>query len=282
MVFEGFVVPDPLLLAPLVGIAFVLLALLYSVRPPVRTREVLAFLPWIVLGSLLHVIYQMDVALGGSLLPAPVDVLFSAPSVYLTTFIFLALVWVFSAMIASSADQSRRIAVRVGGTGAFALALVAAFAGWTAIQNFQVAPILPIFGLVASMGIAFVLYILIGLWRAYIIANAGYVGGLVLFAHIFDGITTAIGIELLDAAERSTAPQAILDVAADLPTADTLPDVWLFVAVKITLAIAIVVLFHSYVEEHPSEGHLFLAGIIAVGLGPATHNFLLFAFGVGA
>jgi uncharacterized membrane protein len=48
----------------------------------------------------------------------------------------------------------------------------------------------------------------------------------------------------------------------------------------VVLSVAIVALLAEYVEEAPAEGHLLLAGLAAVGLGPGVHNLLLFLAGV--
>jgi uncharacterized membrane protein len=124
--------------------------------------------------------------------------------------------------------------------------------------------------------LTFVVYMLIGAWRTYVIAEARYVGALVIFAHIFDGVTTAIGVDVLEGTERSAAPQVILDVAADLPTADVLGTGWLFILFKTILASVIVILFADYVSEKPTEGNLFLTLVAVFGLGPALNNFFLF------
>ena len=137
-------------------------------------------------------------------------------------------------------------------------------------------PIWPVLGLVVSIVLTFVIYIAIGAWRTYVIAQARYVGAFVLFAHTFDGVTTAIGVDVLGGGERSALPAAILDFAAGLPVADTIGTGWLFVLVKVTLASAIVVLFADYLDEEPAQANLLLAIIAIVGLGPAVNNFFLF------
>lgn len=281
MVFEDFIVPEPVVLGPLLVAAVIVGALLVAVRPPVTAELVFAFVPWMILGALLHVIYQMHRALDGTLLPDTVDVLFSAPSVYVTTAIVAGAVWLLAGMFVPNIQRTRQVANRLAGVGVFLLVPVVGIAGWQAIQQFEIDPVMPVAGVLLSLVVTAVVYGLLGLWRPYAVINARYVGALLVFAHVFDAITTAIGIELLGAGERSTAPQFILDVAAELPTAEYLGEAWLFILVKIVIASGIVVLFSDYPEEQPTEGYLFFAALTAVGLGPGAHNFFLFFFGVG-
>jgi len=279
--FTDFVVPDPALGIGLFLITAVVVILLYGIRPPVTEAIVMAVVPWIISGALLHVFYQMHLQAPGGLFPEPIAPLFSAPSVYLTTFSLLGLIWVMATIIVPSNDHDRQIARYLGTTGFGIMMTLVGLAVWQGLGDaFEVEPILPILGLVVSMAVTFVVFIAIGIWRTYVIAQTRYVGALVLFGHIFDAITTAIGIELMGAGERSTLPRMMMDFAADLPTQPYLGEAWLFVVVKIVVASAIVVLFADYVRERPNEGNLFLAIIAAVGLGPGVHNFFLFMLGV--
>nr|NIS28553.1 DUF63 domain-containing protein [Actinomycetota bacterium]NIU64024.1 DUF63 domain-containing protein [Actinomycetota bacterium]NIW25823.1 DUF63 domain-containing protein [Actinomycetota bacterium]NIX20692.1 DUF63 domain-containing protein [Actinomycetota bacterium] len=65
--------------------------------------------------------------------------------------------------------------------------------------------------------------------------------------------------------------------AGALPTAELLGVGWLFVAVKLGVAGAVVWLFADFVEDDPRQGYLLLAVVAAVGLGPGVHNLLLYA-----
>ena len=98
-----------------------------------------------------------------------------------------------------------------------------------------------------------------------------------IVSHALDGVSTAAGVDLLGFGERTPASRAIMEVAAALPTADLLGVGWLFVLVKVVVASAVVVLFAEYVREDPTPGYSLLGLIAAVGLGPASHNLLLYA-----
>jgi uncharacterized membrane protein len=83
-------------------------------------------------------------------------------------------------------------------------------------------------------------------------------------------------VDLLGFGERTPVSQAVLDVAASLPTAETFGVGWLFVLVKLAIAEVVVFLFADFVREDPTEGFLLLGAVAAVGLGPGVHNLLLF------
>jgi len=280
--FTGFFVPSLLHSAALiVGTAAVVL-LLYAIRPPVTQRIALSFVPWIITGAVLHVFYQLGERYHGRLYPDAIAPFFSAPAVYLTTFVLMGIVWVFAAMRAPSTAQSARIAkyLTAIGTG-----IMLPLAGLLVRQGLNpgigpMEPILPVFGLILTLALTFVAYTVVGLWRTDVIARVRYVGAFVLFAHLFDGVTTTIGVDFLGAGERSVVPRLILEFAADLPTEPFLGTGWLFILVKLLVAVVVVVLFADYVSEKPSEGTLLLAFVGAVGLGPATNNFFLFLLGV--
>jgi uncharacterized membrane protein len=276
--FSGFVVPGLIQSAALLIGTGTILVLLYALRPPLTQKIVLSFIPWIISGSILHVFWQLGNILERQLYPEPVEALFSAPAVYLTTFIVLGAVWTLSAIIVPNYDRSDRIATYIFATGVGALIPLFGLVVWQGLDD-QVAPmepIWPVIGLVLSIVVTFVVYIAVGAWRTYVIAQARYVGALVLFAHTFDGITTAIGVDVLGGGERSAVPAAILDFAADLPVAGTIGTGWLFVVVKVMLASVTVVLFADYLDEEPAQANLLLAIIAIVGLGPAVNNFFLF------
>lgn len=278
MVFEEFVVPEPPVVAVLAAAALTVAVALYTVRVAVTQETVLAFGPWMVSGALLHVVYQMHTTVGETVVPAVPPVVLSAPSVYVTVFALMGVVWTVTAV--SNPRQVGRVARLLGAGGVTAAVAVGGYAVRVAVDRFALDPVVPLLGLLGSLAVVAVVYRAVGRWRPVVVSNARWVGAFVLFAHVFDAVTTAIGVELLDAGERSTFPRLLIDIAADLPTADLLGETWLFVLVKVAIATAIVVLFHDYVVERPTEGNLFFAFIAAVGLGPASHNFFLFALGV--
>ncbi len=275
--FSDFVIPGPVQTAALLIGAGTIALLLYALRPPLTQKMVLAFIPWIISGSILHVFWQIQQDFNEELYPPALEAFFSAPAVYLTTFITVGTIWVISAMIVPSYDRTDKITTYISTTGVGVLIPLLALVIWQGTGDvLTLAPIWPVLGLIISIVLTFIVYIMIGTWRTYVIAEARYVGAFVLFAHIFDAVTTAIGVDILGAGERSAVPLEILEFAADLPTAEVLGTGWLFVVIKTVLASVIVIVFADYVHEKPTEGNLLLAIIAVLGLGPAVNNFFLF------
>jgi uncharacterized membrane protein len=275
--FADFVIPPLIHTAGLlVGAGFVI-ALLFAAKPSVNQKTVLAFAPWIVVGAVLHVFYQLGVTLKQPLYPDPIEPLFSAPAVYITVFIVMGLIWAVATMFMTNPDADY-VSQYLSGIGVGTMVPLIGLLLWRgtdpAVRPME--PVFPAAGLLLAVGATFLITLALGLWRTGLIAKVRYVGPLVLFAHLFDGITTAIGVDLLGATERSAIPQAILDLSAGLPTASIIGTGWLFVLVKLVVAVAIVVLFADYVNEEPLEANLLMSVIIAVGLGPGTYNFFLF------
>ena len=252
----GFALPPlPYLLLLVLGVGAVGY-LLYRQSPPVTEPVVLGLVPWIMVGAALHVLYR------GGRAPAPMEPLLGTPSVYLTTFVLAGLVWL---------GAGDRAPAFLAGSGAIV------FLGVVGLV-FAARPVnlgLPLVGLFVSIVLAVIVWL--GLRRLRpAVAITGWVGPLVLVAHSIDGVSTAIGVDVLGFGERTPASRLVLDLAGLLPTADLIGVGWLFVLVKLAVATLVVWLFAEYVREDPQHGRLLLAFIAALGLGPGVHNLLLY------
>jgi len=95
---EGFALPPLAHLAVLVVAVLVVAALLYATSPPVTERTVLALGPWMVLGSALYALYQIDAV------PPLLAPFFGSPTVYATTFVLLGALWAASSRLLGSDD----------------------------------------------------------------------------------------------------------------------------------------------------------------------------------
>lgn len=285
--FEGFVIPPAPYTAVLLAGTALIVALLYTLRPPVTQRAVLAFTPWIVVGAMLHVFYQLGEAYQTQIYTPVLEPLFSAPAVYLTTFLIMGPMWVVASIVGqsiTSTTEGRDYVARyltIAGVGA--VVVLSGLFVWQALDPAvgPLSPVLPIVGLLVAFAATFVVYILLGTWRTYVIAETRYLGALVLFAHLFDGIITTIGVDILGTGERSVIPRRIMDFAADLPTAEFIGSGWLFIVVKLLVAVLILFAFADYMREEPDKANLLFAVVAAVGLGPAMNNFFLFILGIG-
>lgn len=280
---EGFALPPLAYLAVLVVAVLVVAALLYATSPPVTERTVLALGPWMVLGSALYALYQIDAV------PPLLAPFFGSPTVYATTFVLLGALWAASSRLLGSDDappariatdgpaageESRTTAIVLGVVGS-ALALgVVAVALWVGADRGSLLVIWPTIGLIVSFGLAGAVW---ALARRSKVGLTSWAGALVVFSHALDGVSTAIGVDVLGFGEQTPLARVVLEIAASLPGSVLLGTGWLFIAVKIALAVVVAWLLADSVRERPREGYLLCAFVAAVGLGPGAHNLLLFA-----
>jgi uncharacterized membrane protein len=276
--FTGFTLPPLLHSAVLLGGTTVVVVLLYAVRPPVTQKTAFAFVPWMVIGSALHVFHQLGEAFQVNIYPVWAEPLFSAPAVYLTTFFAMGSIWLATTIVGARSRNRERGTRYLAGIGVGGALVLAGLLVWQGLAP-ALGPLRPTIAVLSVIGagvLTFVVYMLLGAWRTYIIAEARYVGALVLFAHLLDGITTAVGVDILGVGERSVLPARIMEFAGTLPTAETLGSGWLFVVVKLVVAVLIVAAFADYVSDEPDSGNLLFASIAALGIGPAMNNIFIF------
>ncbi|SDQ24946.1 DUF63 family protein [Natronobacterium texcoconense] len=269
---EGFVLPPWYLLVPILVVLGGVLALLWELEPPVTDRTVVAFVPWMMFGSTLHVLYRTGAY------PENIEVLFTSPGVYLITAIIAGFAWIVGIFLYEGGLQPtiERV-VGVTGTGFFAVFAMLAIGRSLGAGTFE--PFWPVIAVVVSGIVTALAWLALGLWFTDVAATTGATGALVVFGHTLDGISTAIGYDVLGASEEVPVSRMILEAGTALPTADYIGGGWLFVLVKVLLALVILGLFKEYVEEEPRQARTVLALIAAIGLGPGVHNTLLFVVG---
>ncbi|MEF8856295.1 MAG: DUF63 family protein [Haloplanus sp.] len=262
---EGFALPPlPYLLALLAGLVAVGI-LLARRRPPVTETTVLAFTPWMVLGSTLHVLYVLDA------LPAVLRPLTGTPAVYLTVAVVAGATWLGAD--AAPIREHHRFLATVGVV--MLVPVVAAALGVGAgRRSLRLLPSIAI--LVVAAVVAAVTWVLLRRVRPEV-AVTGRVGVLAVVGHALDAVSTAVGVDLLGFGERTPLSALIIEFAASLPTDPLIGSGWLFVLVKLAVAGAVVVVLTETVREAPTQGRLLLGFVAAVGLGPGAHNVLLFA-----
>ena len=261
----GFAMPPWPYAVLVVTAAAIAAGWLWRLGPTVTPATVLGQAPWMATGAALHAAYVLDVA------PAVVAPVLGAPTVYLTVFAALGAVW--SGLAVADPDDPRAVARRLGLVGAAGFVLAGGYV--LAVAGLS-APGWPAAGLVAAVAITPAVWALL-VRVAPEAAVTGPPGVLVVFAHALDGISTAVGVDVLGFGERTPLSRAVLDVAAALPTAEVIGVGWLFVVVKLAVAAAVVWVFADLVEADPRQANLLLAVVAAVGLGPGLHNLLLFA-----
>ncbi|SFS68250.1 DUF63 family protein [Halostagnicola kamekurae] len=266
---EGFAVPPLELLVPLLCAFAVALALVWVTAPPVTDLTVLSFTPWMMLGSTLYVLYQV------AAIPDAIAPLFGAPVVYVTTATVAGLVWVAGrALERARPELSAEVVLGVVGAGCFVAA--AGYALETGRETGTLEAFWPALSVVLAAALTAAAWLGTRRWASETATLVGTTGVLVVFGHALDGVSTAVGYSVLEASENVPASRLILAAGEALPTAEYIGASWLFVAVKVALALAVVGLFREYVRDAPRQARLLLAFIAAVGLGPGVHNVLLF------
>jgi uncharacterized membrane protein len=261
---EGFALPPlPYLLA--LAVALVAVGAGFARRRPAVTGDhVLALVPWMVLGAALHVHYVVR-AVGDLLAP-----LLGTPSVYLSVAALAGAVWLAVDAIDRPTPPVLATVGTVLAVGAVGAALLVG-AGRGTLR-----PVVPVAGFVASVLVGAGAWIVLRRLRPAVSITEP-VGVVALFGHALDGISTAVGVDLLGFGERTPLSRLVIEFAASLPTEPLIGAGWLFVLVKLAVAGVVVVLFADYVREEPAEGNLLLGFVAAVGLGPGAHNLVLFA-----
>ena len=266
---EGFVLPPWYFLVPLLVILAGVVALLWALEPPVTDRTVLAFAPWMLFGSALHVLHRIEAY------PDRIEVLFASPSVYLVTAIVAGIVWIVGIFLyAGGLQPTIERVVGIAGTAFFAVfAMLILNIGW-ADGTFE--PFWPVIGVVIAGIVTAIAWIALGLWFTDVAATTSTTGALVVFGHALDGVSTAVGYDVFGAGEEVPLSRLVLETGEALPTYEYIGAGWMFILVKVVLAMVILGLFREYVEERPKQARTLLALVAAIGLGPGTHNVLLF------
>lgn len=266
---EGFVLPPWYLLVPTLVVLAGIIALLWALEPPVTDRTVLAFAPWMMFGSALHVLHRLEGY------PDNVEVLFASPSVYLVTAIIAGSAWIVAIFLyAGGLQPTIPRFVGISGTAFFAVfTMIILNVGW---ERGTFEPFWPVIAVVVAGVVTAIAWVALGLWFTDVAATTSVTGALVVFGHALDGVSTAIGYDVLGAGEEVPLSKLLLEAGESLPTAEYIGGGWLFILVKVVLAMVILGLFTEYVEERPQQARTILALLAAIGLGPGIHNVLLF------
>jgi uncharacterized membrane protein len=264
---EGFALPPWQLLVPLAVLVVGVGAALWSADPRIGDRTVLAFAPWMMFGSSLHVLHRLGVY------PDDFAILFGTPSVYIITGAVAGATWLAGiALGRTGVGPAAEATVAVVGATSFAVTAASA----VAVQGGLGDVFWPVISIVLTVLVTALVWLAIDRRYERVAAVTGTTGALVVFGHTLDGVSTAIGYDVLGASEEVPLSLLILEAGDALPTAEYIGGGWLFVLAKVALAAGIVGLFREFVEEAPRQARALLAFVAAVGLGPGTHNVLLF------
>ncbi|ACV47640.1 MULTISPECIES: DUF63 family protein [Halomicrobium] len=266
----SFALPPLPYLVVLLGGAGLVTALLSAAEPEIDQRAVVSLLPWMAIGGAFHAFEQL------ALYPPLYEPLFGTPAVYLTTLLLTGGVWLALQAVGIVRGNEDTVVRNLGlvGTAIFVVLVVVRI--WQSIAQPTFSPVWPAVSLIVALAVTALVVLAISLWRTPVFVRTRYAGPVVVFAHALDGVSTAIGADVVGASEQSPLPRLIMEFAGQLPTADLLGVGWLFLLVKLVIAAAIVVSFNRYLADEPTEGALVFSLIAAVGMGPATNNLFLF------
>lgn len=254
---------DAIVAFVLSGAVFVsLLSAVKSRQIPITPSLLLALLPWFgLVGSL----YAIEEAVSGF----PAATLFiRTPTAYVTVGVFILATWLLVDAVLPSRQSivtaalgmlslvtiGTAVAVHVAPRGTGVLR-------WNAV----------------AIGLAVVLTGAIGIIRNEISPDVagGWLGTSVIFAHILDAMTTAIGLEVLGAIERNPISAAIISAGDTIN--QSVPGVVLFLGIKIAVTLLVVQVVRDSESPLDVESSAFLVVTAGVGLAPAVHNLVLFS-----
>lgn len=255
----GTTVPPLLYLAVLFPALATVAYALYRVRPPVTDRTVLALAPWMVAGATTYVTYQLEI------IPDPIAPFGSSPTVYGSATVVAGTTWLVANHLTDTPDT---FLGTIGTIAALPPITVAVYGADT------LTPFIPAVSLLTAI-ILTACYQYLADTRFDTLARTGYAGALVVFGQTLDGLSTALGVAHLGFGEQTPLSRILIDATATLP-APLLGAGWLFLLVKLALGVGVVWFLAPTVDRNPREGYLLLALVTAVGLGPGTHNLLLF------
>ncbi|WP_435362269.1 DUF63 family protein [Haloarchaeobius sp. DFWS5] len=226
---------------------------------------VLAFFPWVAVAAALLVFGEVVV------LPEVVLPFLDSPLAYLTAFVIGAELWLF---VSTSEKSSREVAEAVAIGGVLCLAPITG--ATLALSGREVHPLWSLVAVLVAVSFSILLWAYIDEYHPGVTGSSGLLGLAVVFGHLLDASTTVIGIDIFGLAEQTPLSREIMEFAATLPTAPVLGQAWLFLVVKVVIAMAIVYVFSHSITD--ARHRAIVLGIAATaGLGPALHNLFLYA-----
>jgi len=134
----------------------------------------------------------------------------------------------------------------------------------------------PAISVLGTVALTIMVWLVVHRVSPLVSTRAGWMGVFVVFGQSLDAVSTAVGVDVLSTTEQVPLSRAVLELAATLPTASTIGVGWLFVVLKLSLAMGLVWLI-STDSEMTSLGTriLFLVAGLA-GLIPGLRNLVLY------
>ncbi|MFW5929588.1 MAG: DUF63 family protein [Halobacteriota archaeon] len=250
------------LLIAVVGVVKLLDYLDVATQP----RFFFALVPYGVLGGASRVLEDVGA------FDVPLAYFFISPVIYVTVFVFTALVLLVS-MNLEERGLTESYAYPLAGVGALAGAAVAGYVlvlGVTDTGTFRL--IVPVAAVLLSSLVAFAVWYSLELGFPGVTKPMGYMGLTLLWAHLWDASSTAIGVEHFDYGEKQPIVSTIIEITGTA---------YSFILVKAGIIVLIIWAFDDeFFEEYERLPYLLLVAVLAVGLGPGTRNILRTTIGV--
>lgn len=202
---------------------------------------------------------------------APLSYFFISPLVYVTMAAFTAAAFALSLRLERQ-GRFDSYAKPLAGIGAatFAVLLV-----YILIQGFQDPPIFAIVP-IGTLGIGTAAWAVF--WYSLkfnapnVLKPTGKMGAVLLWAHMLDAASTAVGVEFFGYGEKQPIVNAIISTTGTAYT---------FILVKAGIITMILWSFdEKFFEDYERLPYLLLVAVLAVGLGPGTRNTLRVMIGV--
>lgn len=105
-----------------------------------------------------------------------------------------------------------------------------------------------------------------------------WMGLFVIFGQAIDAVSTAVAIDILSFSEQVPLSRAVMEIARELPTAPIIGVSWLFVVLKITLAVGLVWLLATDSEMTPLSTRVLFLGAGLAGFIPGIQNMINYVF----
>lgn len=253
--------------------SLLVLGLLWFVRPKLRQETVLAMTPWMIAGSAAHALFTVGAY------PDQFVLLFGPEAIYFTTFILTGMMWAMmetaSAFDRSTGSDAQYLTA--SGVGAAVVTI-----GAVLLRGFGAdlgGVLFAVGALLGALVVASVAFFLLSYVYSKAVVRTGLLGWLLVFGHVLDGTTTVVAVDVNGTPVSYELGRQIVDFAATLPTHDVVGAAWLLVLLRLVLALLVVAgiahLLSRYLEGRESLGYAFLAALVAFGLGPGFHHFLI-------
>lgn len=256
-------------LALLLLLTGAVLALIYAYHPPLPQTMAFAFLPWVVTGSLLHVL-----AVDGQY-PAYLVPLFTVPGAYVTVVFIPGLVWSAMLNLTVSGRTLPPYHHYIGAMGAGVVVVLWTVllldGGLAGLQRMLLLVVVPLAALLAA-GIA---SFTVGLWSPDFVVETPIIGGFVVFAALVNAAATALGVVVLGDAGHTALTAAALELVLGYAPGGlwmvdvTLLWVSLFVLTNALVGVFVAGWLARYADAHPRavSATLGVLGVVWFGLG---------------